>query len=239
MLKLLLTCEHGGNRVPPAYEELFKGHEDVLQTHYGYDIGALDLFNSMKQVADVSFYSETTRLLVELNRSEGHPKLFSEFSKGLSDKAKLQVLKEYYVPYRQEVEHMVRDLVSAGRRVLHVSVHSFTPVLEGEERQADVGLLYDPKRKLERTICKKWKAALLQQDKQLNVRFNYPYLGIADGFPTYLRRKFTPDQYAGIEIEINQKFPEENGPGWQRLKQLLRSTLQLMLEEKQEELSLK
>lgn len=239
MLKLLLTCEHGGNKVPSAYKELFEGHEDVLQTHLGYDIGALDLFNRMKPVSDVSFYSETTRLLVELNRSVGHPKLFSEFSKGLSDETKAQVLKEYYDPYRQEVEHMVRDLVSAGRRVLHVAVHSFTPVLDGEERQADVGLLYDPKRKQERTISRQWKAALLKQDMQLNVRFNYPYLGIADGFPTYLRRKFTADQYVGIELEINQKFPEENGPRWQQLKQLLSSTLQVMLEEKREELAYK
>jgi predicted N-formylglutamate amidohydrolase len=239
MLKLLLTCEHGGNKVPTAYEEFFEGHNDVLQTHLGYDIGALDLFNSMRPVADVSFYSETTRLLVELNRSVGHPKLFSEFSKGLSDKAKAQVLKEYYDPYRQQVEHMVQDLVSAGRRVLHVAVHSFTPVLDGEERQADVGLLYDPKRKQERTISRQWKAALLKQDKQLNVRFNYPYLGIADGFPTYLRRKFTADQYVGIELEINQDFPAENGPRWQQLKQLLSSTLQLMLEEKRQELAYK
>jgi len=237
MLKLLLTCEHGGNQIPPAYEHLFEGHETVLQTHKGYDIGALDLFNSMQAVADVSFYSETSRLLVELNRSVNHPRLFSDYSRNLPDKEKAKILKEYYRPYRDKVEDMVHDLVSAGRRVLHVSVHSFTPELNGEERQADIGLLYDPKRKREQEFCRHWKAALLQQDKELNVRFNYPYLGIADGFTTYLRRKFKADQYVGVELEVNQKFAEKDSPKWQELKQLLTGTLEQLLMEKQQELS--
>ena len=39
--RLLLSCEHGGNRVPPEYGELFADAEAVLQTHRGYDIGIL------------------------------------------------------------------------------------------------------------------------------------------------------------------------------------------------------
>jgi predicted N-formylglutamate amidohydrolase len=191
----------------------------------------------MQAVADVSFYAETSRLLVELNRSVNHPKLFSEFSRGLPDKDKAKVLKEYYRSYRDRVEDMVHDLVSAGRRVLHVSVHSFTPVLNGEERLADIGLLYDPKRKREQEFCRHWKAVLLKQDNELNVRFNYPYLGIADGFTTYLRKKFKAEQYIGIELEVNQKFTEKENPKWQELKQLLTGTLEEILMKKQHELS--
>jgi len=39
--RLVLTCEHGGNRVPAAYRALFEGAEALLATHAGYDIGAL------------------------------------------------------------------------------------------------------------------------------------------------------------------------------------------------------
>jgi hypothetical protein len=41
------------------------------------------------------------------------------------------------------------------------------------------------------------------------VRFNYPYLGKADGFTTFMRKQF-PKNYIGIEIEVNQKFAANN-----------------------------
>ena len=44
---------------------------------------------------------------------------------------------------------------------------------------------------------------------KFKVRFNSPYLGKADGFTTYLRKKF-PDKYSGIELEVNQKFSKNN-----------------------------
>lgn len=237
MLRLLLTCEHGGYKIPAAYEALFKGHEEILQTHRGYDIGALELFDSMKSVADVHFHSETTRLLVELNRSIGHPKLYSEFSSVLPEKDRERLLQLHYHPYRDKVEHMIQDFVSAGRRVLHVSVHSFTPVLDGEERKADIGLLYDPKRKREQAFCKQWKKKLQQNSKDLLVRFNYPYLGIADGLPSYLRRKFTGDQYIGIELEVNQKFPMHEPEKWMQLKKMLTGTVSELIQENRKELS--
>ena len=38
-------------------------------------------------------------------------------------------------------------------------------------------------------------------DPEINVRFNYPYRGAADGFTTYLRKCF-PKNYVGFELEI-------------------------------------
>lgn len=226
MLRLLLTCEHGGNQIPAAYAPLFQGQEEILKTHQGYDIGALEIYHTLRPIADVGFFSETSRLLVELNRSLHHAKLFSAYTQVLPPAEKERLLDKHYKPYREQVEQMVSDFVSAGRRVLHVAVHTFTPVLGGEERQADIGLLYDPKRKNEQAYSKAWKTALNKADKDLLVRFNYPYLGIADGFPTYLRRKFKADEYLGIELEVNQKFPQQGGGRWQEIQELLALTLQ-------------
>ena len=36
--------------------------------------------------------------------------------------------------------------MARGRRVIHISSHSFTPELDGKVRSADVGLLYHPGR---------------------------------------------------------------------------------------------
>lgn len=47
------------------------------------------------------------------------------------------------------------------------------------------------------------------QNPQLNVRFNYTYLGKPDGFTTYLRKQFDKD-YLGVELEVNQKYASDN-----------------------------
>lgn len=208
-MKFVLTCEHGGNEIPGRYRYIFKNKEEILNSHRGYDPGALDLFRSLQEIADFSRFNTISRLLVEMNRSQGHPQLFSEFSRNLSNEEKKDIQDLYYFPYRNSVESKIAEFLAGGEKVIHLSVHSFTPELNGEVRQADVGLLYDPKRPEEKEFCRQVKKLLRQQEETLNVRFNYPYLGKADGFTTYLRKKF-PENYLGIEIEINQKFSVKN-----------------------------
>ena len=90
-----------------------------------------------------------------------------------------------------------------------ISVHSFTPILNAVERNCYIGLLYDSLKANEKAFSQQFKKELLQQNKALKVRYNYPYLGKADGFTTYLRKQF-PNNYIGIEIEVNQKFFSNN-----------------------------
>ncbi|MGK0413640.1 MAG: putative N-formylglutamate amidohydrolase [Polaribacter sp.] len=207
-MRLVLTCEHGGNDIPETYKKHFP-NDEVLKTHRGYDMGALDLFQYLKPLSDVSFYSTTSRLLVELNRSLHHKMLFSEFTKHLSKIEKDNIIKDYYLPYRLRVEDKINDYVNRSEEVLHLSIHSFTPQLNGKIRNCDIGLLYDSQRNKEQEFCKNLKALLLKHNPNINIRFNYPYLGKADGFTTFLRKQF-PKNYIGIEIEVNQKFVANN-----------------------------
>ena len=211
-MKLLITCEHAFNEIPAAYFHLFQSSEDILNSHEGYDPGSYDLFCFLKPLADHQFYQKMGRLLVEVNRSVHHPKLFSRFTKKLTEKEKTAILEQYYFPYRNTIEKTITDIVER-EEILHVSIHSFTPQLNGEIRNCDIGLLYDPactSEKNQALMLRKCITAI----SDYKVRMNYPYLGKADGFTAYLRRKF-PRNYAGIEIEINQKyaacnqFPEE------------------------------
>ncbi|WP_282032147.1 N-formylglutamate amidohydrolase [Winogradskyella eximia] len=207
-MKLVLTCEHGGNDIPDNYNKQFN-NKAVLKTHRAYDLGTLDVFQYLKPLSDASFYNTTSRLLVELNRSLHHKNLFSEFTKNVSKDEKTKILKQYYLPYRIAVENNIKSYTENGETVLHLSIHSFTPIFNGEERHCDIGLLYDSTKKQEQQYCKQLKTDLLKQDSNLNVRFNYPYLGKADGFTTYLRKQF-PNNYLGVEIELNQKFAKQN-----------------------------
>ncbi len=203
---LLITCEHGGNRVPVPYRELFARRAAELESHRGYDPGAL---NMARQLADrfgaplVS--ANVSRLLVDLNRSIGNRALYSDATRELSPALHAQILARHYLPYRTKVDAMVRRAVTAGRRVVHVSSHSFTPVLDGSVRNADVGLLYDPARPGERALCARWADLLAPAIAPLRVRRNYPYQGRNDGLTLHLRRQYSPASYVGVELEINQK----------------------------------
>src|ERR1700739_839489 len=37
----IITCEHGGNRIPVPYRRLFRGQRALLDSHRGYDPGSL------------------------------------------------------------------------------------------------------------------------------------------------------------------------------------------------------
>lgn len=208
-MKIVLTCEHGGNEIPENQHYLFSSNQQVLHTHKGLDLGALDLYNQLKPLADFSLFSTTSRLLIELNRSLHHKNLFSEFSKTLSTSEKKALIDSYYLVYRNSVENSIRNYIKEDHEVLHISVHSFTPILNAVERNCDIGLLYDSSHKNEKDFSHQFKKELLQQNEHLNVRYNYPYLGKMDGFTTYLRKQF-PSNYIGIEIEVNQKYATKN-----------------------------
>lgn len=208
-MKFVLTCEHGGNNIPKSYQSFFENSEEILDSHRGYDLGALDVFKYLKPLADFSNFSETSRLVIELNRSLHHKNLFSEFTKTASKPLKQQLIESYYTIYRQAVKNYIVQALNKGETVIHLSVHSFTPVLNTVERHCDIGLLYDSSIQAEKIFCHKFKTELTRQNKALRIRYNYPYLGKADGFTSYLRKKF-PENYVGIELEINQKFAKNN-----------------------------
>lgn len=204
MTRWILTCEHGGHQVPAPWRSLFAGADEVLKSHRGWDRGALCTFRRLvPEIADAAFHSTTTRLLVDLNRSPDHRSVFSEFTRGLSETGRREIMRRHYLPYRREVAAAVDGWRQAGHSVIHISVHSFTPVMDGVERNADVGLLYDPGRPLERTVCRRWRARLREAAPGCRVRLNYPYRGTADGLTKWLRRRH-PDGYAGIELELNE-----------------------------------
>jgi predicted N-formylglutamate amidohydrolase len=224
---VLVTCEHGGSRVPPRYRPLFAAQAALLGTHRGLDIGSLTMARDLSAwLAAPLVSSSTTRLLVDLNRSLGHRRLFSEFTRELPRAERERILAQHYLPYRRQVEGFI---ASSRQAVVHVSSHSFTPVLDDKVREADIGLLYDPRRERERALAARWKSAILELEPALRVRFNYPYAGRADGLTTALRRRFPDAGYAGIELEINQRHPLSGGREWRRLRRTLAAALQSAL----------
>lgn len=218
----LVSCEHGGFRVPADRESLFRGREELLQSHRGWDRGALELANGIaRRLQAPLFAAEITRLLVDLNRSVNHPEVFSELTRDLPAEERELLLARHYFPFRNGVETAVAAAVAEGATVVHLSVHTFTPEWEGRPRQVDVGLLFDPERGPEAVFCQLLRAEIEARLTTLRVRDNQPYLGVADGFTSYLRQRFPATSYLGVEIEVSGGLVDEGGAGWNALRSRL------------------
>ena len=221
---LMLTCEHASNKLPAAFRSAVPA--EVLKTHRAYDIGACSVFRKLVKFAKPEFYCEGkySRLFVDLNRTLTNKSAFSDYHKQLeardtafAAKVKAQA-SAYWNEYRAAIEKFVASSLSSPKRtslknrvaksaptIIHLCIHSFTPVLNGKTRNTDIGILYDPSRPQECELAQVIKAEIKRLYPAMKVRFNYPYKGTSDGLTSTLRKKFGP-QYAGIEIEINQKF---------------------------------
>ena len=198
----------------------------LLDSHRGYDPGALFMARVLASAVSAPLVTSTiSRLLIDLNRSIGHPQLFSAATRSAPEKMRAEIVEKYYRPYREQVERLVRQSVSRGRRVVHISSHSFTAQLDGIVRRADVGLLYHPDRYGEAELCARWKASLAAIAPQLRVRRNYPYAGRGDGLTSQLRLRFPHSAYLGIELEVNQSIVLAAGRRWAALRGVLIDSL--------------
>ena len=207
--KYIFTCEHASNQVPEEFGYLFEVDEakDLLESHRGWDPGALQLAEILSEnLSAPLFVYPWTRLLIEVNRSQGHPRQYSEFSQNLTERDKEKLLNNYYLAYRQRVEREIETITKSGSQAVHVGIHSFVPELNGIKRDFEIGLLYDPSRSSEKDFCREWKLQMKRKLPDVRVRMNQPYKGASDGFTTALRKKFDEVQYMGIELEVNQKL---------------------------------
>jgi predicted N-formylglutamate amidohydrolase len=208
------------------YRRLFRGRRALLDSHRGYDPGALVMARALARAFGATLVTSTvSRLVVDLNRSLGNPRVFSAATRGVPANLRTKIVEQHYRPYRVHVERLVRQTVARDRRVIHISSHSFTPELDGKVRRADVGLLYHPGRHGEAELCARWKISLADLAPKLRVRRNYPYAGKGDGLTSHLRLCFPPSAYVGIELEINQRIVFAAGRHWTALRGVLIDSL--------------
>jgi predicted N-formylglutamate amidohydrolase len=212
---IIISCEHGGNQIPPGWGHLFKDKHQLLQSHRGWDPGALLLAEKIVARNHCPFvFEKNSRLVVDQNRSLTNNQVLSEITASLSKEQKEKIISGIYKPYRITITTAIENLLKKHRRVYHFSIHSFTPVLNGVIRKADMGLLYDPKREIEKVFCLKLIKRLQDEIPGICIRRNYPYKGTSDGLTTALRKRFSSSSYAGIEIEINQLHPLKKTALW-------------------------
>ena len=201
---IVLTCEHGGHRVPRRYRALFAGGAHMLASHRGWDAGALDVARRLARAWRAPLVSATTtRLLVDLNRSPHNRAVFSARTRPLPRAQRDALLAELHEPHWSRVRAQV---ARARGGALHLAIHSFTPVLRGSRRDFAIGILYDPTRPRERALALAWQRRLRAALPGVRVRRNAPYRGSADGLTRALRIELPASRYLGFEIELNQRW---------------------------------
>ena len=221
---VIVTCEHGGNSLPHRYRELIS--RKTLDSHRGYDPGALALARDFANALGAKlYYGTTSRLLIELNRTLDHPQLFSRYALLLPAAERKELIRRFYLPYWRAIEAHAASALRRGGEVLHISSHSFTPRMAGVRRTADVGLLFDPRHELEAAFCRIWYRALRNGAPRLRVRNNYPYKGTGNGLTSALREKFASRPYLGVQLEVNQRFARAGGRRWREVRGMLTRSL--------------
>lgn len=202
--RLILSCEHARNELPDGLD--LGLDEEALRSHIAWDEGALELARTLALATGAPLIEgEVSRLVVDLNRREEDPGVIPTVAfgvpvpgnQGLGAEQRQARFLRYHRPYR------ARILAEVGRAspCLHLSIHSFTPVLHGEERTVRLGLLFDPDRSAEARHAERLRQAL--RAAGVDARFNEPYLGTDEGLTTWLRERFADERYAGIELELH------------------------------------
>ncbi len=207
---LVLSCEHAVNTVHPAYTQLFSGRENVLNSRKAMDLHALNVTQHLSETLACEYtQSMVSRLLVDCNRSLKHNSCFSKYTKNLSKSEKQNLIDSYYLPFREQTQNLIQKHIDQNEQVLHLSIHTFTPILKGLVRNAGIGILYDSRRHAEKEVARMWHALLLQQPKVYRMRKNYPYPGHKFSFPASLRKCYSERDYLAIELEINHVLLQE------------------------------
>lgn len=212
---VLVSCEHASNRLP---EEL-EAPDELLERHVAWDPGALVLAERLAAEFDAPLHQgEYSRLVVDLNRTVGNSRLIRRvsdghripFNRGLTAEEVERRIDLYYRPYREAVAEDVAEIIDSEGRCVHLCIHTFTPVLDGNVRRNDIGLLYDPDRRPEAEIVHRLREDLTERTG-LTVWLNRPYQGTADGILPRIRERHPEDRYVAIELEVNQKFADDPG----------------------------
>lgn len=202
----IFTCEHAGYAVPREYGTLGLSRED-LRDHIGWDIGAAAVAReAASRLSAPLVASHYSRLLIDLNRAPDERSLIVERSDGrrvpgnekIGAAERRRRIRLYHEPYHDRVDRAVSRLSrrSRGQEVRLLSMHSFTPSLDGRSRPFDVGVLFDehpgPAHELGRALRR----------LGLRVRYNEPYSGL-DGLIYAARRHGLAHDIVYLELEVN------------------------------------
>lgn len=224
----VITCDHASNRVPDdvCSGDLGLPAEDMAR-HIAYDVGAEGVARAMGEVLGGPVAaSRFSRLVIDPNRGEDDPTLLMQIydgsiiagNRGVGAQEVERRLNRFHRPYHAAVA----GLLAPRPAPIVVSIHSFTPQLQGRDpRPWHVGVLYSHDTRLAHPMLSR-----LGAEQDLHVGDNEPYTGHLPGDAM--------DQHAlnhgrlHVLLEVRNDLietPEDQRNWGQRLARLLDETV--------------
>ncbi|MEO1201501.1 MAG: N-formylglutamate amidohydrolase [Pseudomonadota bacterium] len=200
---ILLVCDHASCAFPAVLGDM--GLDPFARRcHLAIDIGAGSLTEYLADSLGVTaVLAQYSRLVVDCNRDLMDPSAFLAYGDGilvpgnanLKASAKKARADAIYWPYHAAIEREVDRLSALWDKPAFISVHSFTPVLNGEARECEIGILWDKDTSLKEIFLEDFRA------EGYVVGDNEPYSGKAPADYTIDNHAETRDlPCLGIEI---------------------------------------
>jgi len=148
---VILVCDHASNRFPRSLETMGLDYLDRV-SHIALDIGANAVAESLAEnLGATTVLCQYSRLIVDCNRELMDDSAFLEHSDGvdvpgnhnLQTDEKEKRASEIYWPYHNAIKDQIERLKKNGIDPVVISIHSFTPVINGSDREWEIGVLWD------------------------------------------------------------------------------------------------
>ncbi|CAN7326801.1 N-formylglutamate amidohydrolase [Pararhizobium sp. LjRoot235] len=211
---LLLVCEHASRHLPEKMGTLGLS-PDALSSHIAWDPGALAVSQLLVKSLDAALvYQRFSRLVYDCNRppeaEAAMPSVSEVFeipgNAAISAAERAARTDALYVPFRDELADFIAARKASGRLPVLVTMHSFTPVYHGRQRDVEVGILHDTDKRLAASMLE-----VAERTKRFDVRRNEPY-GPADGVTHTLIEHGVKNGLLNVMIEIrNDLIQDEAG----------------------------
>ncbi|MEI6415418.1 MAG: N-formylglutamate amidohydrolase [Pseudomonadota bacterium] len=173
----VLVCDHASNLVPRRLGTLGLGAGE-LADHIAWDPGAAEVAQRLAAHLDAPLVlSGYSRLVIDCNRPLDSPESIPMQSAGVAVPGNLELTLEerearvnaLFWPYHRAITRLLDQ--RADRPSLLLSIHSFTPCLDGHARPWSIGVSYGRDRRLAALM----RHELLRRGDLLLVGDNEPY----------------------------------------------------------------
>lgn len=208
--RVLIICDHASAIIPAALEDLGLASGDRF-AHVAWDIGAAEVTRRLaRRLGCPAVLAGVSRLVIDCNRQPGDPSSIPACSCGIPvpgnravDDAEADRRAEaWFWPYHHRIGMELAHLWRHGLPPAMVSVHSFTPVMNGEPRPWHIGVLWNRDPRMAVPVIR-----ALSAHADLVVGDNQPYSG--------REINYTLDTHAGavglphVSFEIRQDLIAE------------------------------
>lgn len=177
---IVLLGDHAGRAVPTSLDRLGLG-EPPFERHIAYDIGVEPVIRGLAaRLGVTAVFANYSRLVIDPNRQLIDPTSICVISDGviipanrhLTWQDRARRVRDLFEPYHRGINSVLEARIAAGRPPIVISVHSFTPEMNGFQRPWHVGLLWGDEGRLSLAM-----AAALRRETALVVGENEPYSG--------------------------------------------------------------